>query len=561
MNLSSKRIQAASRFLGALLSVVSLTAKKSISMKRSSQIALASILAIATPLFAEIQLAPVFSDNMILQREITIPLRGMADEEKQVSVSFNDNEYTGQVTDGRWQVELPAMPAGGSFEITVTGASNTLTLSNVTFGDIWLCAGQSNMDSAIKTYKDKFPELYKGHPVKQHGQIRIFRAARLPIDEPQEFITREHRFDKGWYPIEPRTRTRLFSATGYFFGLYLAEEVDVPIGLIQSCRGGTPITAWMPPGSLEEREEYAPILQDYQQAVLDWPVNKIDYEKTVQEWEAKKASGAKVGWKPEPPQGPESNKRPYALHNGMIAPLYQLPIKGALWYQGEGNSKTREDSVQYEILLKDLVAYWRSNWGNPSMPVLVVQLPGFGNATKQPSSNNNWPWIRESQKNIEDIENCKAVCILDSGMQKDIHPPYKQNVGKRLAYAARNMVYGQANAPQSPEYRTHTCEGESTLITFDHIGSGLTTGKALLEDTVYNADDVLGFIVMDARGSYQRARGKIVAPNQVRVNHPGISSPKSIRYGWENFPDVNLFGESEMPAFPFRTDTFSAFKK
>ena len=108
MNLSSKRIQAASRFLGALLSVVSLTAKKSISMKRSSQIALASILAIATPLFAEIQLAPVFSDNMILQREITIPLRGMADEEKQVSVSFNDNEYTGQVTDGRWQVELPA---------------------------------------------------------------------------------------------------------------------------------------------------------------------------------------------------------------------------------------------------------------------------------------------------------------------------------------------------------------------------------------------------------------------------------------------------------------------
>ena len=188
-------------------------------MKRSSQIALAFILITANYLRAEIELAPVFSDNMVLQREVTIPIRGMADEEKQVVVSFNNKEYTGQVINGRWQIDLPAMASGGSFHITVTGASNTLTLSNVTFGDIWLCAGQSNMDSAIGTYKAKFPELYRGHPVKQHDQIRIFRVERMPIDQPQEFITREHRFDKGWYPIEPGTRTGLFSATGYFFGL------------------------------------------------------------------------------------------------------------------------------------------------------------------------------------------------------------------------------------------------------------------------------------------------------------------------------------------------------
>ena len=371
-------------------------------MKRSFQIALVFILTIATPLWANIQLAPVFSDNMVLQREVTIPLRGMADEGNQVSVSFNNNEYTGQVTDGRWQVDLPAMPAGGSFQITVTGSSKTLTLNNVTFGDIWLCAGQSNMDSAIETYKVKFPELYTGHPVKNHDQIRIFRAARLPIDEPQEFVTREHRFDKGWYPIEPGTRTRLFSATGYFFGLYLAKAVDIPIGLIQSCRGGTPITAWMPPGSLEEREEYAPILQDYQQAVLDWPLNKIGYAQSIKEWEAKKTSGAKAAWKPEPPLGsPSSNKRPYALHNGMIAPLYQLPIKGVLWYQGEGNARTRQSCVQYETLLKDLVVKWRANWGNETMPFLVVQLPGFGKATETINTDHNWPWIRESQKKLK----------------------------------------------------------------------------------------------------------------------------------------------------------------
>jgi len=529
-------------------------------MKRSFQIALAFILTIATPLCANIQLAPVFSDNMVLQREVTIPLRGMADEENQVSVSFNNNEYTGHVTDGRWQVDLPAMPAGGSFRITVTGSSKTLTLNNVTFGDIWLCAGQSNMDSAIETYKVKFPELYTGHPVKNHDQIRIFRAARLPIDEPQEFVTREHRFDKGWYPIEPGTRTRLFSATGYFFGLYLAEEVDVPIGLIQSCRGGTPITAWMPPGSLEEREEYAPILQDYQQAVLDWPLNKIGYAQSIKEWEAKKTSGAKAGWKPEPPLGsPSSNKRPYALHNGMIAPLYQLPIKGVLWYQGEGNARTRQSCVQYETLLKDLVVKWRANWGNETMPFLVVQLPGFGKANETINTDHNWPWIRESQKNIEDLDNCQTVCTIDSGMQKDIHPPYKENVGKRLAYAAQSMVYEQSSVAQSPEYGAHRFDGESTLITLKNVGNGLSTSDPLIEDMNYNDGEVLGFTVINANGKYQRATGEIIAYNQVRIRHPGISAPKSIRYGWENFPNLNLFGSDNMPAFPFRTDQASPF--
>ena len=519
-------------------------------------------LASLSPLFAKIQLAPIFSNNMILQRDVSIPLRGSASEEKVITVEFNGDKYTAAVIQNRWMLELPAMPAGGNFDIHIQGAIDTITLSNVTFGDIWLCAGQSNMDSAIETYKRKFPELYTGHPVKHHEQIRIFRVARLPIEQPQEFITREQRFDQGWYTIEPRTRTRLFSATGYFFGLYLAEAVDVPIGLIQSCRGGTPITAWMPPGTLEKSDAYTAIVADYQQAVHSWPTNKIKYDQQVMQWEEKKASGAKVGWKPEPPLGsPSSNKRPYALHNGMIAPLYHLPIKGVLWYQGEGNARTRESCVQYETLLKDLVTHWRTNWGNETMPFLVVQLPGFGKFNEKINTNQNWPWIRESQKNIEDIVNCMTVCTIDSGMQKDIHPPYKENVGKRLAYAALNMVYEQSSMPQSPELSAHQFDGESTLLTFKNVGSGLKTSNPLIEDMSYNDGEVLGFSVINANGKYQRAIGEIIAYNQVRVQHPGIRKPKSIRYGWENFPNVNLFGPENMPAFPFRTDQESAFTR
>jgi sialate O-acetylesterase len=318
----------------------------------------------------------------------------------------------------------------------------------------------------------------------------------------------------------------------------------------------------MPPGTLEKRGEYTDIIADYKQAVRNWPANKIKYEQQVKEWEVKKASGAKVSWKPEPPLGsPSSNKRPYALHNGMIAPLYQLPIKGVLWYQGEGNAKTRESCIQYENLLKDLVITWRANWGNATMPFLIVQLPGFGKASEGINTKQNWPWIRESQKNIEDLDNCQTICTIDSGMQKDIHPPYKENVGKRLAYAASKMVYGQTNAPQSPEYSAHTCKDESTLVTFKYVGSGLKTSNTLLEEEVNSQDDVLGFVVLDNKGNYRRAHAQIIAPNQVCLNHPGVSNPKSIRYGWENFPNVNLYGEAEMPVFPFRTDSFSAFNK
>ena len=170
-------------------------------MKLRSTLALSATLITGAQILAAIELAPIYSDNMILQREVPIPLCGTAETEQSVTVYFNGAQYSGTVVDGRWQIKLPAMPAGGSYEIVVTGAEHSITLENVTFGDIWLCAGQSNMDSIIETYKSKFPELYEGHPVKQHDQIRIFRTERLPIDEPQEFITREHRFQKGWYRI------------------------------------------------------------------------------------------------------------------------------------------------------------------------------------------------------------------------------------------------------------------------------------------------------------------------------------------------------------------------
>lgn len=509
--------------------------------------------AILSTMFAEVTLAPIFSSNMLLQRNVEIPLRGLAQNEKTVLVSFNGQEYQANVEENKWSLNLPPMKAGGDYTIVVKG-SNTITLKKVTFGDVWLCAGQSNMDSAIETYKKKFPELYEGHPVAEHDQIRIFRAARVRMDEPQEFIEREHRFADGWYRITKKTRTRLFSATAYFFGLHLTEKVDVPIGLIQSCRGGTPIQAWLPEGVLESHAKYTHILEEHQRAVSAWPEEKIKLQKKIKEWEAKKAAGKKAGWKPEADKGPESKNRPYALHNGMIAPLYKLPIKGVLWYQGEGSVMSRERALQYEDLLKDLVKSWREKWQNENMPFLVVQLPGLGKISKKPRMTENRPWTRESQKKIEAFNHCKTVCTVDSGMQQDNHPPYKENVGKRLAYAALQMVYDQKDSPLSPEYLSHESSEDSTIITFKNCGSGLILKKPLITDNAKKEGEVLSFLAMDASGEFRRVQASIFSDNQIKVLHPEIPMPKAFRYAWEGFPNVNLFGPNDMPVFPFRTD-------
>ena len=507
---------------------------------------------------AEVKLSSIFSDNMLLQRDISIPLRGAADNEKKVKVLFNGKEYSSKVKDGKWLVNLPATPAGGHYTIDIKGENN-ITLKNITFGDIWVCAGQSNMDSHIYNYKKNYPELYKGHPIKEDSRIRIFKVEVTTADNPLNDVVREKTFANGWQTLGEHSLSS-FTATGYFFGLHLIENVDVPIGLIQSCRGGTPITTWLPDDVLESREMYKPFVDDYKKAVENWPKAKKDYDNKMEEWRSNYNPENKGFWEQTPearrnlppmPNGLGNPKRPSAYHNGMIAPLYQLPVKGVLWYQGEGSSNNEQRIKMYEQNLQDLITSWRTNWDNEEMPFIIVQLPSFHKYRETPRATDGWPLTREAQKNAEKLSNCKTICILDAGLEDDIHPPYKEKVGKRLAYAARTMVYKQEGVPQSPEYISHISKGDSTIITFKNVGLGLYTKQPQLDKGVYNEGDITGFIVSNKEGDYIRVKGRILAPNKVIIKHPEIFNPTSIRYAWENFPNCNLFGEGDMPAFPF----------
>lgn len=510
---------------------------------------------------AEVTIAPIFSNNMVLQREATIPLRGSATTEKKICIHFNGRKYKTKVKNNRWQVLLPPMPAGGDYTIEIKGKNN-IRLQNITFGDVWVCAGQSNMDSQISNYKSNYPALFKGHPIPyQKKNIRIMKVERVGNSTPQEFIGRDTAFSNGWSIFGPES-VATFTVTGYFFGLHLADKVDVPIGLIQSCRGGTPITTWLPKGVLESRAANKPFLDRYQKAVAAWPNLREEYYQKLKVWREKYNPDDKDWWlqsaetrkmRPFMPDGPEHPNRMNAYYNAMIAPLHQLPVKGVLWYQGEGSVVTAERTKLYEQRLKDLVTSWRKNLNQPELPFIVVQLPSFKKYSKKPKTTDRRPWTRAAQKNIEDLPNCRTICTIDSGSETDGHPPYKENVGKRLAYAARSMVYGQKDVPRSPEYVSHQSNGTTTIFTFKNYGSGLYVKKPQIEVEDYKEGTVLGFIVADEKSIYHRTIGQIIAPNKVKIDHPGINIPSTIRYAWEGFPNSNLFGEGDMPVFPFRT--------
>ena len=505
-------------------------------------------------LWCRVSFDPIYSDNMLLQRDANIPVTGNATDEKSVTVNFKGKDYTSEVIQGRWKVTLPPTVAWGSHTLRAKG-SDSITLKNITFGDVWLCAGQSNIDSMIINYKKNFPEFYQGHPQKNYNhKIRLFKVQKISADQAQKSVQRDAKFNLGWYLLNPN-QSKFFSAVGYFFGLHLSQKVNVPIGLIHAAKGGTPITSWLPEGSLQKRSLYSKILSDHKNSMEAWSNNKKIYEQKIKEWITKHNPENKSFWeqsvkvrslKPQMPMGPENPNRIHAWHKGMIAALHQLPIKGILWYQGEGSTSNKERSSLYAQQLQDLVSEWRAKWQQKDLPFLVVQLPNFRKQIKNPKPAELWPLTRESQKNVEELPHTKAVCTIDSGLANDIHPPNKENVGKRLAYAARRLVYGQKDAPQSPEYESHLSQGESTLITFKNCSKGLSSKGT--------KNELHGFIVADQSGQLKRAKAHISSSNQVLLQHPGIINPKLIRYAWENNPNCNLYGKDDMPAFPFRTD-------
>jgi len=501
----------------------------------------------------------IFTENMVLQRDADVPVYGTAGEGEKVTVDFNGQKVETVSRDGKWKVSLKAMKAGGPFTMTVRG-KNTLELRNILLGDVWLCTGQSNMDP-LGGFKREFKEMYKDIPGEKVPNIRYFKVKVDCADEPRTEVVPAAAanepywpsFGETWRESDPEASLAI-AAVGYFFARKLEGEVHVPIGVISVQRGATMAECWMSQATLRSHPEFAEILESYQKSLSAQPLAEEKYQRDLADWRARRAAGDKnLGNAPWQPMGPANYMRPSALYYGMIAPLHAFRIKGILWYQGEGNSGK---AIQYRMLFPALITSWREAWGQGDFPFLFVQLAAYQRANAV-MDDTDWPYLREAQAMALALPNTGMAVAIESGMQENIHPAYKEAVGERLALAALKVAYGRDLIASGPTFKRATFQGSQVIVEFGNVGAGLCARELDLDLGKIHlpADELRGFSVCGTDKRFKPATAKIMG-NTVVCSSAEIATPVAVRYAWANFPLCNLFNKEGLPAGPFRSDDF-----
>ncbi len=489
------------------------------------------------PAAADVRLPAVFGDHMVVQQGVPVPVWGWADAGEEVSVTLGNR--TGKATadaTGTWMVKLESLPAGGPLALKVQG-KNVLERTDVLVGEVWLCSGQSNMGMTVSRCLDFDAEA----KASDFPQLRMYTVDRKPAETPQADVP------GSWKASGPQT-VGSFSATAYFFGRRLHQELGVPVGLINSSWGGTPIQAWTSVKTHESVPELAPILESLKKSIAAWDPEKAKarYEQQLADWK-KKADEAKASGNPFNARRPQaqadpnlSQGSPGRLYNGMIAPLVPYAIRGAIWYQGEANAG---NGPLYAVQLKAMIGSWRADWGC-DFPFLFVQLPNFQKPQEKPVEG-GWADIREAfLKTLTAVPNTGMAVTIDVGDAQDIHPKNKQAVGHRLAQWALAKTYGKPIVACGPLYKSMKKEGDAIVCEFDYVGGGLVAK---------DGEKLKGFAIAGADKQFVWAEAKI-AGQAVVVSSPEVKDPVAVRYAWASNPSCNLFNAEGLPASPFRTD-------
>jgi sialate O-acetylesterase len=466
---------------------------------------------IADAALAAVKLSRAFGNHMVLQQGQPIRLFGSADPGEKVTAELAGQTATATAGEkGRFRIELPAMKADGkSHTLTVKG-QNTITLTDVLLGEVWICSGQSNMEWSVGGTLNAKEEIAAAN----HPQIRLFNVpghvqGPVPSDDPRG----------SWQLCSPNT-IRGFSAVGYFFGRSLQKELNVPIGLVGTNWGGTRIEPWTPPVGFQQ----VPQLKDYV-ASLD----SIDPAKPV-----KPKGGATY------------------IYNGMVHGLIPLSVRGAIWYQGESNAG---DGLRYEYLKEALVKGWRTVFENNDLSFYWVQLANFQGPNNNPAGG-GWGPVREGQRRALRLPKTGMAVIIDIGNARDIHPRNKQDVGARLALLALAKDYGRDIVPCGPLYKSMKIEGNKIRISFDHVGGGLITAKkeGLNPTQETSGAELTHFAIQADDGKWHWAKASFEGETVV-VWAEGVVKPKHVRFGYQSNPvGINLYNKQGLPASPFTTD-------
>lgn len=490
------------------------------------------------PCCADVSLNNMFGDHMVLQQGIRNKVWGKAEPGEAVTVTLGSQvKSVAAGQDGSWEVLLdPVNEYGGPHTLTVKG-KNTVTFSDVMIGEVWVCAGQSNMQWSVNQSRDA--DIEKA--AAKFPAIRIISVPQVGTQETQ------WNFNGKWKTCSPES-VGDFSAVGYFFGRQLHQTLGVPIGLINNAWGGSAAEAWV---RRDKLAAHGP-LKALNERWVKFEEGAAGYEKAMTDWK-ESAAKAKAEGKPVPqqPANPEGmmkgNSRPGNIHAGVLAPTIGYGIRGAIWYQGETNASR---AYQYRELFPFMIRSWREEWGVGDFPFYWVQLADFM-AEKPEPAESAWAELREAQTmTMKALPNTGEAVIIDLGEGKDIHPTNKQDVGKRLARWALVETYKTPGIVcRSPLYKSMEKQGNKIVLSFDYV-------KSNKDWRPFDVNVPIGFTIAGADKKFVAAKATILADGRIEVVSDAVADPVAVRYAWADNPICNMYSSAGLPLTPFRTDDF-----
>lgn len=444
----------------------------------------------------------MFSDSMVLQRDVDIPIWGSAPAGAAVTIQIDNVTVATPIADGsgNWTAQLGSYSGDGgqghTIQLSTPGEPGTI-FTDVVFGDVYIASGQSNMNRTLSGVNAGTEIAVANHPLIR--QIAIAEVTSSSEREEPEIL-----YD--WTKCSPPTAGN-FSAVAYYFAKEIQATTGEPIGILFSAWGGRPIERFISPGGLAAVPSLSGVLQSEEEGNIS-------------------------GY--------------HGIYNGMIAPMSPYGVKGAIWYQGEHNAR---DADSYQFKMRALIRGWREKWGQEDFSFFFVQLPNF-------STNTDWPGTRAAQlRTLSEPKTGMAVTI-DVGNDNNIHPTNKQDPGERLGRLALASDFGQAIPSSGPLFHTAMLEGNQIRVHFEHYGNGLMVGTKSGADPVAQTGGALeNFEIAAADKVFVSASATIDGPT-VLVSNPSVSNPAYVRYCYSNAPSGGnkLYNLAGLPASPFRSD-------
>lgn len=490
--------------------------------------------------WTQIQLPDLFSDHLVLQQNLPIPVWGTANADAEIAVRLNKIKISTQANFlGHWKVTLPPMSASGPHTLIVQSPTDTIRLTDLHIGEVWLCAGQSNMEWSLKNSAKGATEV----PRANHPNIRLFHLKKKHDTYKTPYTTEElTEFDKGnffhptkWTLCTPESAAD-FSGVGYFFGKQLQDSLGVAIGLIQAAVGGSPAQSWISQAALASHPQLASLVNTKgNQTWLDSDI--------IHPWLAERALQNWANWdKNSTSSLPGHPFAPSYLYESAIKPLAPYPIRGAIWYQGESNAT---HPISYPILMEAMLNNWRQLWAQGDFPFYFVQLPKIGNRSQ-------WAEFRQAQEKGLAIPNTGMVVSIDEGHPTDVHPREKEVIGKRLANLALAKTYSKNLIAESPRLFSHDWDKKTHTITIQlapiYEGLKVKGGRAVkgfyLQGYLENGS--VETIITPEKISLEK--------NEIILTYQSDFLPTKVKYAWAPAPENNLVNSVGLPVAPFKIE-------